>query len=92
MLKNIFETIIIGSNTEFLDIPKKEFFLKYDNLNIKSAQEVADDYFNMKKKNVISYVKDINVDDTINKINITVQVEKNNKKNENTLLSYMEDI
>lgn len=92
MLKNIFETIIIGSNTEFLDVPKKEFFLNYDNLNIKSAQEVADNYFNMNKKNVVSYVKDINVDDTINKINITVQVEKNDKKHENTLLDCMEDI
>jgi hypothetical protein len=27
MLDNVFETIIIGSNTEFLDIPEKDFFL-----------------------------------------------------------------
>lgn len=86
MFDNVFETIIVGSNTEFLDIPEKDFFLKYENLDEESAKDLIDNYFSMIKKDVTSHVKDIKIDNSTHRVNITVEVHKNREKLDNSLL------
>lgn len=86
MLDNVFETIIIGSNTEFLDIPEKDFFLKYENLDEESAKDLTDNYFYAMKKDVISHIKDIKIDNSTHRVNITVEVHKTDKTLDNSLL------
>ncbi|MCY6354839.1 hypothetical protein [Clostridium sp. ZS2-4] len=86
MLDNIFETIIVGSNTEFLDIPEKDFFLKYENLDKKSAKDLTDSYFSMMKKDVTSHIKDIKIDNLTHRVNITIEVHKIEKEIDNSLV------
>ncbi|MCY6371839.1 hypothetical protein [Clostridium ganghwense] len=86
MLDNIFETIVVGSNTEFLDIPEKDFFLNYDKVDEESAQDLADKYFAMREKEGIPHAKDIKMDNSTHRVKITVEVHKNRKeKSENFL-------
>lgn len=81
MLDNVFETIIVGSNTEFLDIPEKDFFLKYETLDKESAKDLTDNYFSVIKKDVTSHVKDIKIDNSTHRVNITVEIYKNREEN-----------
>lgn len=74
MLDNVFETVVIGSNTQFLDIPQKDFFSNYEKLDIKTAQNFTEKYFNMKGKEGIPCVKDIKVDDTVENVKIVVDI------------------
>lgn len=45
MSYNIFETVVKGSNTVFLDIPSEQYFSYYDRLDKKSADNIVKDYF-----------------------------------------------
>lgn len=77
MFENIFETVVRGSNTIFLDIPEKDYFFSYDTLSPKNAQELTDNYFNSKARDGIPYVKDINFDASTHKVKILLEVEYN---------------
>lgn len=74
MLDNVFETVVWGSNTVFLDLPKEEFLFVYDNLDRDSAQNLVDNYFREKGRDGIPYVKEISLDNYTGKIKITVEV------------------
>ncbi|MCY6959718.1 hypothetical protein [Clostridium brassicae] len=93
MLDNVFETIVIGSNTEFLDIPEKDFFSNYDRLDIESAQSFAEKYFSMREKNGTPYVKDVKIDNSIHRVKIIVDVyKKKDEKIENSFISMSDEI
>jgi len=75
MIENVFETIIMGSNTVFLDIPEEEYLLKYASLSLDSAQNLADYYFKYRGRNVMPKVKDIDLDSDTHRVKITVEVK-----------------
>lgn len=80
MFEDIFETIIIGSNTVFLNVPEQDYFFTYKDLNMEAAQEITGNYFDMKQKNGMPHAKDIDFDSITHKVKITVDVEKNRKQ------------
>ena len=75
--ENIFETVVKGSNTIFLDIPEEDYFFSYDTISPKSAQELTDNYFKTKAKDGIPRVKDIDFDASIHRVKILLEVEYN---------------
>ncbi len=75
MFENTFETVIKGSNTIFLDISEKDFFLNYDTLSRKAAEEITNNYFLMKQKDGIPKVIDVSQDNYAHTIKITVEVD-----------------
>lgn len=74
MLDNVFETVVWGSNTVFLDLPKEEFLFVYDNVDRDSAQNLVDNYFKEKARDGIPYVKELSLDNYTGMIKITVEV------------------
>lgn len=76
MFENISETIIKGSNTIFLNVPEKDYFLSYDTINNGAAEEITKNYFNMKQKDGIAEVKDIDADSYTHRVKITVEVNQ----------------
>jgi hypothetical protein len=74
MYNNIYETVIKGSNTVFLDLPEDEYFLAYDNLSRENVQELVRNYFNFRGRDGIPLVADINVDAVTHRIKITVDM------------------
>lgn len=76
MLQNIFETIIKGSNTIYLDVPEKDYFFSYDSISKESAEDIVKNYFDMKGKDGIPYIKDIEHDSATHKVEITVEVKQ----------------
>lgn len=75
MYDSIFETVVKGSNTVFLDIPDKEYFFSYDEINLNSAQEIAEDYFKYKGRDGIPHVEDISLDASTHRVKIEINVE-----------------
>ena len=75
MFDNIFETVVKGSNTIFLDIPEKDYFFSYNTISPKSAQDLTDNYFKMKSKDGIPHVVDINFDALTHRVKIILEVE-----------------
>lgn len=77
MYDNIFETVVKGSNTIFLDVPEKDYFFSYDTLSPKSAQELTDNYFKTRAKDGVPKVKDIDFDGSTHRVKILLEVEYN---------------
>ena len=77
MFSNIFETVVKGSNTIFLDIPEKDYFFSYDTISKKSAQDLTDNYFKIKSKDGVPSVVDINLDASTHRVKILLEVEYN---------------
>jgi len=77
MFDNIFETVVRGSNTVFLDIPESDYFFSYESLSIENAQELADDYFVTRARDGVPHVKDITFDASIHRVKIIIEVEHN---------------
>ncbi|WP_315116893.1 hypothetical protein [uncultured Clostridium sp.] len=75
MFENIFETIVIGSDTVFLDLPKEEYVSKYNTLSLDSAQSLAEKYFENRGEKVIPEVRDFYVNEDIHRVKITVQLK-----------------
>jgi len=75
MFENIFETVVKGSNTVFLDIPESDYFFRYESLSQDDAQELVNDYFISRSRDGIPHVKDVTFDASIHRVKITVQVE-----------------
>lgn len=76
MLENIFETKVLGSNTIFLDIPEEEYFVNYNNLSEKAAEEITCNYFKIRNKTGIPHVKHIHSIPNIHNVEIIIEVEK----------------
>lgn len=76
MYDNVFETVIYGSNTVFLDIPKEQFLFMYSNLNRDSAQNLVDNYFKEKGRDGIPYLKEISEDNYTGLLKLTVEVNQ----------------
>ena len=75
MFNDIFDTIIKGSNTMFLDIPEDEYYLSYNDLSYENAQGLVDSYFLTKGKDGIPKVIDTNIDPVTHRVKITLEVE-----------------
>jgi hypothetical protein len=79
MYNSIYETVIKGSNTVFLDLPEKEYFAAYDNLSRENVQDLVENYFDFKGRDGNPLVADINVDAITHRIRVTVDVDHNSK-------------
>jgi hypothetical protein len=75
MYNSIYETVIKGSNTVFLDLPEEEYFLSYNNLSRENVQDLVKSYFDFRGRDGVPLVGDINVDPITHKIRITVDVK-----------------
>lgn len=80
MFENVFETVIRGSNTIFLNIPENDYFLNYKDIDIESAEEITGNYFDVKGKDGIPHVKNVDFDSSTHKVKIAVDVEKDRSK------------
>lgn len=85
MFDNIFETVVKGSNTVFLDIPEDDYFFRYESLSEDSAQELVSDYFITRARDGIPHVKDVTFDGLTHRVRVTVAVDH---KRENKLDQY----
>lgn len=75
MFENIFETVIKGSNTEFLNIPEEDYFLSYDSITYDAAEDITQNYFRMKGKDGEPRVIDINFDSNAHVVKIALEVK-----------------
>ena len=78
MFENIFETVIKGSNTIFLDLKDSDYYLSYDNINKKAAEEITNNYFTLKQKNGVPEIVDISEDKFTHTVKITVEIDSLN--------------
>jgi hypothetical protein len=74
VFENIFETVIRGSSTEFLNIPEDDYFLSYEKISKDAAQEITDLYFKMKGKDGVPTVKEITYDPSVKLVQITLEI------------------
>jgi hypothetical protein len=77
MFNSIFETVIKGSNTIFLDLSEEDYKLSYDSVSIESAQDLIETYFKDKGKDGMPKVKDIKLNSSTHNIEITAVVNQN---------------
>ncbi|MCR1933867.1 hypothetical protein ACQX0N_10255 [Clostridium tepidum] len=75
MSYNIFETVVKGSNTVFLDIPSEEYFSYYDRLNKKSANNIVKDYFINKGSKKDAEVMDVGYNEHTKSIQILAKLQ-----------------
>jgi hypothetical protein len=75
MYSSIYETVVRGSNTVFLNIPEDEYFLSYENLNRENVQDLVENYFKFRGRDGAPLVADINVDSITNRIKVTIDVD-----------------
>ena len=78
MFDGIFETIVKGSNTVFLDLPEEEYISKYKTISMDSAQNLAEKYFKYRGKKVVPQVQDLHLSEDIHRIKITVELKNLN--------------
>ncbi|NFD90929.1 hypothetical protein FCV35_11815 [Clostridium botulinum] len=74
MSYNIFETVIKGSNTVFLDIPSEQYFLYYDRLDKKSADNIVKDYFINKRNKKDAEVMNIEYNEYTKSVQIVAKL------------------
>ncbi|MDS1004047.1 hypothetical protein ACFLKB_17100 [Clostridium sp. FAM 1755] len=75
MSYNIFETVVKGSNTVFLDIPSEEYFSYYDRLNKKSADNIVNDYLINKGSKKDAEVMDVGYNEYTKSIQILAKLK-----------------
>ena len=75
LFENIFETVVKGSNTIFLDVNDSDYYLSYENINKKAAEEITNNYFRLKQKAGVPEIIDISDDKFAHTIKITVEVD-----------------
>ncbi|MCM8710392.1 hypothetical protein M2651_05055 [Clostridium sp. SYSU_GA19001] len=76
MIENIVETDIIGSNTVFLNIPEEDYFLSYQYVTKDAAEEITKNYFLMRGREGIPEVKDIEFNEPLHSVRITLEVKE----------------
>lgn len=77
MLKNVFHTIIKGSNTMFLNIPERDYFSMYDSLTKESAEDIAERYFMVKDKECMPHIREMEIDAETHKVKLMFEVHNN---------------
>ncbi|WP_251861849.1 hypothetical protein [Clostridium sp. Marseille-Q2269] len=75
MSYNIFETVVKGSNTVFLDIPSEQYFSCYDKLDKKSADNIVRDYFISKGNKKDAEAMNIKYNDYTKSIQILAKLQ-----------------
>ncbi|WP_461205568.1 hypothetical protein [Clostridium sp. DL1XJH146] len=75
MSKNVVETIIKGSNKEFLNIPRDEYRSEYNKINIESAQLYTDQYFKLKNIEATPNVVDVELEPEFDNVKITIELD-----------------
>lgn len=74
MFDSIFETVVKGSNTIFLDLTQEDYNLSYDSVSFEAAQDLIENYFKYKGRDGIPEVKDINLNSATHNVEITAVV------------------
>lgn len=75
LFEDIFETVIKGSNTIFLDVNEADYYLSYNTINRNAAEEITNNYFRLKQKDGVPEIVDITEDKFTHTIKITIQVD-----------------
>ena len=78
LIENIFETVVKGSNTIFLDVNEEDYYLSYDTINKKAAEDITNNYFRLKQRDGVPDIVDISEDKFTHTIKITVEVDSRN--------------
>lgn len=81
MYDNIFETVLMGSNTIYLNLPEQDYFFCYDGITDKAAQNLAQDYFKFKHKQGFPNVQNVFFNSDQHMVQITVSVAYDSEKN-----------
>ncbi len=76
MYDYIFETVVKGSNTMFLDMDAEDYYLKYDSLSEKNAQDLVNQYFKTKGKDGIPHVTGVDTDPSTHRIMVVIEVQQ----------------
>jgi len=76
MINNVFETSVIGSNIVYLNIPKEDYFLSYDSITRKAAEEITNTYFLLRSRDGIPEVLDIELNEPSHRVKITLEVKE----------------
>ncbi|WP_040211323.1 hypothetical protein [Clostridium polynesiense] len=77
MFNNVYEAILKGSDTIFLQVPEADFNFNYDHISIRNSQDFADNYFAVKSKDGIPHVKNAYLNESTHMVVIAVQVDYN---------------
>ncbi|MFL0247433.1 hypothetical protein [Candidatus Clostridium stratigraminis] len=82
MINNVFETSVMGSNIVYLNIPEEDYFLSYDSITRKAAEEISNTYFLLRSRDGIPEVLDIEHHEPSHRVKITLEVKeaKNNNR------------
>lgn len=75
MYEDIYETVVKGSNTIFLNVPSSYYFENLEDIDRESAQNVVENYFLTRGKDGIPHVTDLDFDSSMQKVKIAVQVD-----------------
>lgn len=75
MFNNIVETMIQGSNTIHIDINKEEFFFSYDKLNNTTAMDFIKNYFELKCRDGIPKIKNLELNTNNDRVRIIIYVD-----------------
>lgn len=76
MIENIVETDITGTNTVFLNIPEEDYFISYESVSREAAEEITKNFFLMRGREGIPEVKDIEFNEPLHSIRITLDVKE----------------
>lgn len=76
MVEDVFETIVKGSNTIFLNVPENDYFYSYNSISKKHAQDLTEHYFKEKDKEGVPKVKNIDLDSNTHRVNIAVEIQR----------------
>lgn len=79
MSKNVVETIIKGSNVEFLNIPRDEYRSEYNKVDIESAQSYINQYFKLKNIKSVPSVVNVEMEPEFDNVKITVELDGEDK-------------
>lgn len=77
MFNNVFETLIPNGNEVHLNIPKEDFLFSYNHLNYENAKDFVANYFQLRSRDGIPEVQNIELQEDTNTIRISLKVNYN---------------
>lgn len=77
MFDNVYETILKGSETIFLQVPEEQFNFSYDHISIRNSQDFANNYFTVKSKDGIPNVENVYLNESTHMVTMAVKVDYN---------------
>lgn len=75
MFNNVYETILKGSDTIFLQVPEEDFNFSYNHISLNNSQDFADNYFTVKSKDGIPYVENVYLNESTHMVTMAVKVD-----------------